>query len=306
MVIDMHAHVLRKPLIRFHPDVTPFMSAEQQLQVMDRLQIDKAVILPLFSPEVLPESQSPHEVLQICADYPGRFIPFCNVDPRITSTAHECDSDYFVFLLQQFAELGFCGLGELTAKILWDDPRLIALLTACGQVNFPVVFHTSLIQNRDYGPMDDLGFPRLENVLRSIPEVRLIGHSMAFWSEISGDVVAAEKSIYPQGTVRPGGRVIELLEKYPNLYADLSANSGYNALARDPEFAHGFIERFQRQLLMGLDYCSPKNERPLIDWLYDAVNNGKISQTAYNRIMGDNAFELLGLADETSAGFAAN
>jgi hypothetical protein len=49
-----------------------------------------------------------------------------------------------------------------------------------------------------------------------------------------------------------------------------------------------------------------KKRTALTDWLYDAVNNGKISQTAYNRIMGDNAFELLGLADVTSAGFAAN
>jgi hypothetical protein len=44
------------------------------------------------------------------------FHPVCNVDPRITSTAHECDSDYFVFLLQQFAELGFCGLANSRQK----------------------------------------------------------------------------------------------------------------------------------------------------------------------------------------------
>jgi hypothetical protein len=108
--------------------------------------------------------------------------------------------------------------------------------------------------------MDDLGFPRLEKVLRSIR--KSIDRSLhGFLERISGDVVAAEKSIYPQGTVRPGGRVIELLEKYPNLHADLSANSGYNAWLAI-QIRSRLYRRFQRQLLMGLDYCSPKNERP--------------------------------------------
>jgi len=40
---------------------------------------------------------------------------------------------------------------------------------------------------------------------------------------------------------------------YPNLYADLSAGSGYNALTRDEEFTIGFLERNSKQILFGSD-----------------------------------------------------
>ena len=41
---------------------------------------------------------------------------------------------------------------------------------------------------------------------------------------------------YPTGKVKPGGLTDRMLSDYPNLYGDLSANSGRNAVARDPEF----------------------------------------------------------------------
>jgi predicted TIM-barrel fold metal-dependent hydrolase len=44
-----------------------------------------------------------------------------------------------------------------------------------------------------------------------------------------------------------------LLSEYPNLYADLSAGSGYNALTRDEDFTAGFLERHPNQLLYGSD-----------------------------------------------------
>ena len=40
---------------------------------------------------------------------------------------------------------------------------------------------------------------------------------------------------------------------YPNLLADTSANSGNNALSRDPEFTAGFLERHRDKLLFGSD-----------------------------------------------------
>ena len=51
-----------------------------------------------------------------------------------------------------------------------------------------------------------------------------------------------------------GGRVVEMLRQYPNLYADLSAGSGLNALQRDPAFAIDFILEFQDRLLYARDY----------------------------------------------------
>jgi hypothetical protein len=45
------------------------------------------------------------------------------------------------------------------------------------------------------------------------------------------------------------------LGEFPNLYADMSANSGNNALSRDPDFSRGFIAKHQDKLIFGSD-CS--------------------------------------------------
>ena len=59
--------------------------------------------------------------------------------------------------------------------------------------------------------------------------------------------------LYPKGPVRPGGLTDHLLADYSNLYGDLSADSGLNAITRDPDFARGFIERHSRKLIWGSD-----------------------------------------------------
>jgi predicted TIM-barrel fold metal-dependent hydrolase len=45
-----------------------------------------------------------------------------------------------------------------------------------------------------------------------------------------------------------------MLRKYPNLYCDISAGSGCNALSRDPEFAIKFLTEFQDRVLYARDY----------------------------------------------------
>jgi len=59
---------------------------------------------------------------------------------------------------------------------------------------------------------------------------------------------------YPTGKVLPGGEIIRMLRTYPNLYCDMSAGSGCNALSRDPEFAREFLITYQDRVLFGRDY----------------------------------------------------
>ena len=47
----------------------------------------------------------------------------------------------------------------------------------------------------------------------------------------------------------------KLLGDYANLYGDLAANSGNNALSRDPAFTADFLARHQNKLVFGSD-CS--------------------------------------------------
>ncbi|MHC4122814.1 MAG: amidohydrolase family protein [Planctomycetota bacterium] len=298
MIIDAHAHVFAGPRIKYTADTTTFMSAEDQLRVMDSCGIDKAVILPMCNPEILPECQSIDEVLGICGKYPGRFIPFCNVDPRLMGALIDVDTAHFKFILTQYKQLGCRGLGELAANIYWDDQRVLALLKACENVGFPVTFHTTIKNSKDYGLVDEIGFPRLEKVLQQFPDLIFFGHSQGFWAEISGDITKEDKSSWPDRPVAQGGSLIRLMRNYPNLYGDISANSGLGALRRDPEFGYGFINEFQDKLVFGLDYCSVENDRQHIKWLRQARDQEHIPTEAYEKIMWKNISRVLKLENE--------
>ena len=52
-----------------------------------------------------------------------------------------------------------------------------------------------------------------------------------------------------------GGFTDRYLSDYPNMFGDLSAGSGLNALTRDEDFARDFIRRYQDKLVYGSD-CS--------------------------------------------------
>ncbi len=61
---------------------------------------------------------------------------------------------------------------------------------------------------------------------------------------------------YPDGPIKPGGLTDGNLRAFPNLYADMSANSGNNALSRDKGFAKDFVARHKDKLIFGSD-CQP-------------------------------------------------
>jgi hypothetical protein len=74
-----------------------------------------------------------------------------------------------------------------------------------------------------------------------------------FWAHISA-YVPTDRG-YPKGVTKPGGLTDRWLADFPNFYTDMSANSGRNALSRDPEFSQGFITRHKSKLIFGSD-CS--------------------------------------------------
>jgi predicted TIM-barrel fold metal-dependent hydrolase len=75
--------------------------------------------------------------------------------------------------------------------------------------------------------------------------------------ESSSDRLIPFCSVDPRTLVYGAEAVENLLEGYDNLYGDLSAGSGWNALTRDPEFGQGFLEDHHEQLVWGSDYIYP-------------------------------------------------
>ena len=88
-----------------------------------------------------------------------------------------------------------------------------------------------------------------------------------------------------------------LLREHPNLYCDLSAGSGANALMRDREHAARFIEAFSDRLLWGADICMSGQTAPfaLDAFLTEMRESGEISEQNYRKMVRENAQKLLSL-----------
>jgi hypothetical protein len=101
-----------------------------------------------------------------------------------------------------------------------------------------------------------------------------------------------------KGPVRPGGAVPRLMAKYSNLWADISAGSGYNALSRDPSFTPGFLDQFQDKLMFGTDCCTRSSTRkdcPIVDFFPQLLAEKKIGREAWDKIAFKNACRLMRL-----------
>lgn len=289
-MIDIHVHTRRVPGPTRHGKQA-YATPAQLIERYDALGIERAVVLPGVSPECAYQPQSNEEVIEI-ARQNDRFIPFCNVDPRAMANAPDAPLGD---LLRHYRDLGCRGLGEVTANLPFLDPLVQNLFRHAQEVGLPLTFHIAPHLGNAYGLYDDPGLPQLEVSLRRFPELKMLGHSQPFWAEIAQLDTPGSRSGYPSGAVLAEGSVPKLIRKYPNLYGDLSANSGYNALARDEGYAARFLDEFQDRLLFGTDICAPDTPTPLVDLLARMRDAAQISETVFHKVTRENAVQLLGL-----------
>lgn len=291
MFIDIHAHATRWPGPPSHRGTPLFSTPRQLLQRYDELEIDQAVLLPLVSPEVyLP--QSVEEVLSIVQEHGGRFLAFCNIDPRAMTNSPAAPLGD---LLRYYRDCGCKGIGEVMPNLPFLDPLVQNLMACAQEVGFPLTFDISTQIGGTYGLYDTPGLPQLETCLQRFPRLTILGHGPAFWSEIAELRTPAERGGYPRRPVEEEGVVPLLLRQHGNLWGDLSASSGYNALARDEAYAARFIEEFQDRLLFGTDICMHDQLVELPGLLKRLRDSGRISRGAFDKIARENAGRLLGL-----------
>lgn len=293
--IDIHAHAIA--FLGLTPDHKatgfPFPNAEDMIRYYDELGIERGVLLPMVSPEAQWFTTTSEEMKWLSDQHPERFSWFCNVDPRAGDNSPGADLGY---LLEHYKKLGARGLGELTANIYADDPRMDNLFGCCAALGLPVIIHIAPKEGGYYGIVDDLHLPRIERMLKKHPKLRLLGHSQAFWSEISADNTDDTRCGYPTGKVTEG-RIPKLMREYGNLCCDLSAGSGANAMMRDPEFAAGFFTEFADRIYYGCDICGPNHPfaAKFSDFLAGLMDSKMITEEVYDKICRGNAEKLLGL-----------
>lgn len=188
---------------------------------------------------------------------------------------------------------GAIGIGEMKFHVPVDSPEMDRVYMLAEELRVPVLLH---FEYRHY----NLGLGNLEKVLKRYPKVNFIGHAQTWWGHISADPNLND--MYPKGRVKPGGLLDKLLADYPNIHGDLSADSGLNALTRDPEFSRGFLERHSRKLIWGSD-CDCRDGKGggvkrgycISSRCLASLRKLASNQRDLRRMLYENGAELLGL-----------
>lgn len=289
--IDDHIHIVHED------DNSGFRGRLREiLQMYEVMGIRKGLIMTLEDPQKQAlHTYSCEEAAALSEQMPDRFAWCCNMAP--TGTMEDSRK------LERYKKLGARGIGEFVFHAPLDDPRIQYVFACAQDLELPILFHMSPEVGKFYGVVDLPGLPMLEKALEKYPKLILVGHSQPIWNEITAyrDPSTEYRYSYPSGPVSGReGRLQYLLDTYPNFYCDLSANSGGNALMRDPDYAPVFMERYQDKLLFGTDDSHKYGIYPLGPWLDQMVcsgqgGQGKLSETVYKKICAENAQRIFKL-----------
>jgi len=219
-VLDLHFHMRREP--------------EANVAHLDGCGVSNA--------NLLTRSGAAEQVRAVQAKYPGRFVWFASADITQPDAGK---------LLTQAVRDGAGGFGEIKFHVEADGPELRRMYALAAELDVPILVHFQEVPHTPTEGVFSTGFKRFETILKAYPKTRFVGHADAFWANISADY--SNDVAYPAGRIKRGGLTDRLLSDYPNLFGDLSANSGNNALSRDPEFTTGFLVRHRDKLIFGSD-----------------------------------------------------
>jgi len=222
-------------------------------------------------------------VWEATAQFPGRFVAGYAPNPK---------EPHAIEKLKAAARRGVRVSGEHKFRVLFDDPDAIRLYRVCGELGLPVTLHIDV----PCLPPNDITKPvkwwyagditNLERALVLCPDTIFLGHAPGFWREVSGDA-QGDPAAYPNGPVTPGGRLRPLFDRYPNLWADLSAGSALTAISRDREWGRQFLVDYHKRLLFARDYFD--------DALMRHLRSLDLPKDAWDAIMSGNALRLVPL-----------
>ena len=271
------------PILDFHCHTLHLDRTNQQLVAHQAaLGVTKTVLLP-GAGWLLERIGGNEHCAELAKTDPARFVLFANADSAEEDAVHT---------LAGWLDGDARGIGEQKFKVPVDGKEMRRIFDLARERKVPVVVHFE-------HEMYNLGIQNFSKILDAYPGVNFLGHAQTWWANIGADQDQA--GMYPTGPVKPGGLTDRLLSDYPNIYGDLSAGSGRNALTRDNEFARGFVERHQDKLIWGTDCPCPDAKGTgrsdgkcigagSLQALRDLVPNDE----AYRKIVWGNGARILG------------
>ena len=250
-VIDMHSH----DYVETKNDV------DDLVKLMDKMNVKKTMILTYST------GKGFDSAVEKYSKYPDRFELWCGFD--YTGYDTQGWQKHAVEELERcykkgargVGELGDKGEGELYSKptpgkgLHIDDPQMKPLLEKCAELQMPISIHVAedewMYETPDStndGMMNaatwhvDMNKPNklghdalqksLENAVRENPKTIFIAcHLLNACSNLQ--------------------QLGDLLDKYPNLYADIAARFG--EFAPVPRYAAAFFTKYQDRLVYGTD-----------------------------------------------------
>lgn len=244
-VIDMHYHVVSGPSLAPAPG-----TMEQRLRAMDEVGIEKTCILTMAV------GQRFDALVAEYGKHPDRFQLWCGLD------YDNLDKPAAVTELERCARMGARGVGEIGDKgsglgrsgIHPDDPRMDAIWEKCAGLKLPVNIHVAdprwsyeKMDATNDGLMDAFKW-RLDNK----PDI--VNHAGMI------DILERTVKKHPRTTFVAChyanldfdlAKLGQLLDRYPNLYADISARLHY--VGTIPRVAGAFMEKYQNRIVYGTD-----------------------------------------------------
>lgn len=182
---------------------------------------------------------------RLAKEHPDRFVFGANEVPDLPDAIETIEKEL---------KAGAVVIGEQKFGVECDSPEMQRIYALAEAYGVPVLLHW---QHTTYNP----GFDRFPRMLEKFPKVVFIGHAQTWWANIDKDH-RDQSVLYPKGKVTPGGRTDRYLADHPNLYGDLSAGSGQNALSRDEDHAREFLKRHAAKLMFGSDCTDTQGRGP--------------------------------------------
>ncbi len=236
--IDMHEHY------RVGGDIETFLEAA------GCFGISKVLFVPTGSPPDNRGYKANWESLieQTKQPYGDRIIPFCTIDEADPNAAE---------LFEQYIQEGAKGLKLIGGHPdFYDEPldsqNMYKVYQVAAEYDIPVLLHGSIMTIPGLKE-------QLEHVYSDFPEVTFIHahYCSTIMSGINLDQCA------------------ELLDKYPNLYIDLSMGGGiaryHKYLKQDLAKIKDFVLAYQDRILFGSDIILGLAETKDFDWLYERI-----------------------------------
>jgi len=243
--IDMHMHAPRG-------NVDLEATCADILKNMDACGVEKTILFCNTGEQF-------DKLAAVFGKHPDRFELWCGFD--FSGDVPACT----LAELERCAKLGARGVGEIVDKgsgmnrgggpaIHLDDPRMDPVLDRMAELNMPISIHVG-DPKWMYEPMDehnDLLFEALyfrldnkEGILNLDQMVDTLENALK--KHPRNLFVTCHFMNQSYNLTRLG----EMLDKYPNLYADVSQREAY--VAAIPRFAKAFMEKYADRLVWGTD-----------------------------------------------------